>query len=158
MLKLKSLIAFSAFFLISIGLYAQELSVYSGLWSTEYYKDNTEITKEEFKSLLLGYDTSKEFWRKKIKNETWMYASFATQAGFMFWTINELEKPIDNRDVGAPLGLLGSLIINTIFFNATVKNGKKAILSYNKQFDNKTASYQLIPVSNAYGSGIALRF
>lgn len=152
-----------SFFLVvlllsSLSLSSQELTVFSGFWGPEYYQDDVEITKQEAKSRLLGYSGSEIFWRKKMTNETLFYVSTVVQTGLVIWTLSELAEDTTDPNIAAPLALLGSLIVNGIFLNATAKNGKKAILAYNKQFDNKQTTYQLIPLGNSNGFGFALKF
>lgn len=145
-------------FSFTMDSFGQELSVFSGFWAPEYYQDDVKITKQEAKSLLLNYQESEGYWKKKMTNETLFYVSSVAQLGFTFWTLNELVNKETDRNIAAPAGLLGTLILSAIFLNNTGKNGKKAILAYNKQFDGKTTTYRLVPISSSNGLGLALKF
>ena len=53
---------------------------------------------------------------------------------------------------GSIAGSIGAAIIGVIYMNSTSKSRKRAILSYNKQFDGKT-TFRLEPVVNGAGLG-----
>ncbi|KPM32404.1 Hypothetical protein I595_820 [Croceitalea dokdonensis DOKDO 023] len=155
---MKCTLTISLFFVLTFHSFAQELSVFSGFWAPEYYQDDVKISKQEAKSLLLSYQPSEQFWKKKITNETLFYVSTVAQLGFTIWTINELSNDGNNGNAAAPAGLLGTLVLSAIFLNNTGKNAKKAILTYNAQFDNRTTTFRLVPVGNTNGLGLALKF
>ncbi len=140
-------------------LSAQELSVFSGFWADEYFQDDVQITRQEAKSLLLEYEGSSVYWKKKAANETLYYLSLVAQLGATFWAVDQISKEEGDRDIAAPLTLLGTVVLNAIFLTGTAKNKKKAVLAYNKQFDSqKTTSYRLVPIGNSNGIGLALQF
>ena len=142
--------------LFSISVYSQELSAFSGFWGPEYYQDDKEISRKEIKSLLMEYDASEIYWKKKMKNEAFFYGTYAVAIGSAVWWGAELGQDSDNTTTPA-LVTLGSLIVSAIFVEGTTRNGKKAILTYNKQFDNKT-TYRLVPIGDQNGLGLAIKF
>lgn len=140
-----------------VKMNAQELTAYGGFWAPEYYQDDTKITRKEFKELLLGYDESAIYWKKRAKNETLFYIAYVPTLGAAAWFGAEAGR--DNGDMTTPaLATLGGLIISSIFVEGVARNGKKAMLTYNKQFDGKETSFNLIPVLNGNGLGLALKF
>lgn len=138
---------------------AQELSVFSGFWSPEYYQDDKQITKQEAKQLIMDYNLSEPYWKKKMLNEGLFYGTYFVSLGSAFWLGSELGKDRDNASITTPTVVtLGSFVVSMIFLNSANKNAKKAILTYNSQFDGKTTTYRLVPVGNSNGLGLALKF
>lgn len=135
---------------------AQEISVFPGMWSVEYYQDDQRITKEELKALFAKNKEVQTYWKKSNVNSTLAAAAIGTELAFAIWTGIELAKD-DGNSLIPGVGTLGFAIIGGIFINGANKNGKKAILTYNKQFDKRTSFY-LTPVSNQNGLGLALKF
>ncbi len=79
----------------------------------------------------------------------------AANFGSTIWLISNIDK---NEPLTAPIiAAAGSGLIGAIFFNASSKNKKTAILEYNDALDKKT-SYRLVPTSNKHGIGLALKF
>lgn len=140
-------------FLLFSNAQAQEITVFPGFWKTEYYQDDNQITKQELKILFSKNEEVNAHWEKSNKNSTVTYIAIAGQTAGAFWLGTQLGCE-DNGDIVAPLATsLGFGIIAGIFLNAANKNGKKAILTYNKQFDDKT-TYRLAPVSQSKWIGI----
>ncbi|WP_435624807.1 hypothetical protein [Flagellimonas sp.] len=140
---------------------AQELSVFSGFWAPEYYQDDVKIDRKEAKKLLLEYDESAVYWKKKATNEALFAGAYTISLGGAVWLGVELgrDRNGEDRDLLAPsLVTLGGLIFSTIFLDGANKNGKKAILTYNKQFDEKQTSFNWEPILNKDGLGFALKF
>ena len=154
------------FVVLVLGLFcvthssAQEISVFSGFLGTEYYQDDKKITRKEAKALLLGHENSAEFWKKKATNEALFGVTNLISLGGAVWLGVELGRDNrDNRDLLAPsLVTLGGTLISAIFFEGANKNSKKAILTYNKQFDDNQTSFKVAPVLDGDGLGMALRF
>ena len=139
------------------GLSAQELSAYSRLFNVEFYEDDNRITKKEFKEKLMGYEDSAIYLKKSTTNEALFYGTYVVGLGGLVWLASESNQ--DDSDIAAPLVLgLGGFIASLIFADGASKNAAKAILTYNKQFDNRKTTYQLLPIGNRNGFGLALRF
>ncbi len=154
---MKVISLFVVLFLVFCTAQAQEITVFPGFWKTEYYQDDNQITKQELKTLFSKNEEANAHWEKSNKNSTIAYIAIAGQTAGAFWLGTQLGSE-DNGDIVAPLAAtLGFGIIAGIFLNAANKNGKRAILTYNKQFDDKT-TYRLVPVSNQNGLGLALKF
>lgn len=135
---------------------SQELTAFSGFWGPEYYQDDKEISRKEVKSLLLNYTESEVYWKKKMTNETWFYGTYVVALGSAVWWGAEIGRDSDNATTPA-LVTLGGLVISAIFLEGTSRNGRKAVLTYNKQFDAKT-TYRLVPMGNKNGLGLAIKF
>ena len=91
-------IVFLLLFCCLSQLSAQELSVFPGFWADEYFQDEVQITRKEAKSLLLEYEGSSVYWKKKATNETLYYLSLVAQLGATFWTVDQLSKEEGKRD------------------------------------------------------------
>lgn len=154
---MKYTLCFIVLFLVFSTAQGQEITVFPGLWNVEYYQDDTRITKKELKALMTKNEEVNAYWKKSTKNATIGYVAFAGQMASFVWLASELSSEGDNETLSPAVATVGFSIIAGIFLNAAKNNGKKAILTYNKQFDNKT-TYSLVPVSNQNGLGLALRF
>ena len=153
----KHFLALLGIFLFSTQMISQEISVFSGFWAPKYYQDDVEISRKEAKNLLLNYEPSATYWKKKMTNETLFYSTYVVALGGAIWLGAETGR--DRDDIAAPAAVtLGGLVVSLIFWNGANKNAKKAILTYNKQFDNKTTTYRLVPIGNSNGLGLALQF
>ncbi|WP_350285091.1 hypothetical protein [uncultured Croceitalea sp.] len=145
--------------LCSSELSAQEISTFPGFFRTKYYQDDKEITRKEVKELLLNNDGSATYWKKSGTNEALFYGTYTVFLVGAGWLGYELSKDEADRDLTAPTVVtLGGFLIAMIFYNGANTNARKAILTYNKQFDGKQTSFRLVPVGNADGLGLALRF
>lgn len=143
----------------------QEVTSFTGFWKTEYYQDDKEITRKEFSALMETNSLVNKHWRKSKTNETLAGITLLAQVGFSVWMASELirdEPFLTNRDrvqnaLTPSIGVITTGIAGGIFLHLFSKSKKKAILTYNKQFDNKT-TYNLVPISNQNGLGLAIRF
>ncbi len=154
---MKTLPIFVLLFFCFNAAKAQEITAFPGFWSTEYYEDDTKITKQELKTLFAKNEEVNRYWKKSNKNETLAYIAIAGQTAGAFWFGAELGSD-NSSDLLAPLAAsLGFAVIAGIFINAANKNAKKAILTYNKQFDTKT-TYSIEPLANKNGLGVALKW
>lgn len=156
MKKLNFILALCLMTLFTVKINAQEITSFSGFWGQEYYQDDKELTKHEFKNLLNTNNEAATYLKRAETNAAVAYAAYIAQMGFVVWTASELEED-NGSTLGPALGTIGLGIIGAIFLHQSNKNNKKAILTYNKQFDNKT-SFRLVPTSNRNGIGIALKF
>jgi hypothetical protein len=148
---------FVVLFLFFSTAQAQEITVFPGLWNVEYYEDDNRITKKELKTLLTKNEEVNGYWKKSTKNATIGYVAFGGQMASVIWLASKLDSEDDNDRIAPAAGTVGFGIIAGIFLQAAAKNGKKAILTYNKQFDGKT-TYSLVPIGNQNGLGLAIRF
>ncbi|MFH6604619.1 hypothetical protein ACEZ3G_14110 [Maribacter algicola] len=147
------------------GLNAQEITVFPGFWSAEYYQDDERISKKEVKALMAKNEEINAYWKKSKTQGTISSVGLVAEFGFALWMYAEIlndDPYLSNRDkaknaLGPAFGVLGSGVVTGIFMYASSKSKKKAILAYNKQFDNKT-TFRLVPTSNKNGVGLALRF
>lgn len=148
---------FTVLFLVFSMAQGQEITAFPGLWNVEYYQDDTQITKKELKELMAKNEEANAYWKKSSKNATIGYVALAGQMACVVWLASQLDSDDENDRIAPAAATFGIGIVGLIFINAANKNGKKAILTYNKQFDNKT-TYSLVPVNNQNGLGLALRF
>ncbi|UII76851.1 hypothetical protein LV716_03420 [Flagellimonas sp. HMM57] len=156
MKKLSFILSFVSIFLFMVKVNAQEITTFTGFWGAEYYQDDKELSKKEFKSLLYTNNEAAIYWKKAETNETIGYVALLAQLGLAIWTGAELAKD-DGNSLEPALGSLGFGILGSLFLHFSNQNAKKAILTYNKQFDNKT-TFRLVPTSNRNGIGLALKF
>ena len=154
---MKSVSFFIVLFLLFSTAQAQEITVFPGLWNTEYYEDDHQITKKELKALMTKNEEVSTYWKKSNRNATIGYVAFAGEMASVVWLVSQLDSDDNNDRIAPATATIGFAIVAGIFLNAANKNGKKAILTYNKQFDNKT-TYRLLPISNQNGLGLAIRF
>lgn len=144
-------------FLIFNTAKAQEITVFQGFWGMEYYQDDQKITKEELKGLFDKNEEVGTYWKKSGKNSTLAYASVGGQFAFAVWALSEWDEDDASGALAPALGSLGFGVLAAIFLNSANKNAKKAILTYNKQFDDK-ATFRIEPVGNRHGFGLALKW
>ena len=156
---MKLIVSAVLFLMVPIFTMAQEISVFQGFWGPKYYQDATEISKQDVKSMMLAYKPSENYWKRKTTNEAFFYGTNAVGLGGAFWLGAELSKDGNERNLGAPSAVtFGGLLVSTIFYFSANKNARKAILTYNTQFDTKKTTYRLAPVGNSNGFGVALKF
>lgn len=144
---------------------AQEITMFSSFIGYKYYQDDKEISKDDLQSLLYRNNEVKKFWKKSKTQEAISIVGIAAEMSFAVWMTLELlnDDPfLSGRDrsqnaLGPALGVIGTGIVGGIFMYASNNSKKKAILTYNKQFDNQT-SFRLVPTSNENGLGLALQF
>ena len=136
--------------------------MFSGFTGYKYYQDDKEISTKELESLFDKNSEVKAHWKKAKVKSTLAGTAFIAELGFAIWTGIELGR--DNGDsirskgaLAPALATIGTATIAAILFNSANKSKKNAILTYNKQFDNKTA-FRLSPISNQNGLGLAIQF
>lgn len=154
---MKPISFFVVLFLLFSTAQAQEITVFPGFWNVEYYEDDHQITKKELKALMTKNEELNAYWKKSARKATIGYVALAGQMASVVWLASELGSDGDNETLAPAAATVGFGIVAGIFLNAANKNGKKAILTYNKQFDDKT-TYRLVPVNNQNGLGLALKF
>ena len=150
-----------AFF--SINASAQEITVFPGFWSSEYYQDDKKIDKKELEALFAKNEEVQAYWKKSKGQEVAGSIAVVAELGFIIWMYSEIldeSRPRQDRakrSLGPLIGGVGSAVIAGFLLHASNKSKRRAILAYNKQFDKKTA-FRLTPVSNQNGVGLALKF
>jgi hypothetical protein len=97
------------------------------------------------------------YWKKSNTYSNLTYAAIAGEFAFAVWTFSEWDKEDSSSAIVPAIGTLGFAVLAGIFINSANKNGKKAILAYNKQFDDKT-SYRILPLGNSDGLGLAIKW
>jgi hypothetical protein len=132
---------------------AQELSYFSGFWSTEYYQDNQKIDKKEFESLLEADTTAFELWKKHEQQMVYGGIFAIAELGLLIWTISDLSN--DKNVLGPAIGTIGAAIISGIFINKGLKKKRDAVLHYNEGLNQRT-SFKIEPSKS--GLGILLTF
>lgn len=160
---MRSILPLFVLFFCMMSVSAQEITMFPGFWSAEYYQDDQRIDKKELKTLFSKNEAVNAHWKKSKNQELGFVIATTAELGLLVWAYSELlNDSRSNRDnakkaVGPLLGGLGAAVVGGIFLNASNKSKRKAILTYNKQFDNKT-TFRLVPVSNQNGLGLALKF
>jgi hypothetical protein len=162
---IRSISVFLLLLLFTSNVNAQEITVFPGFWGSEYYQDDKEINKKELEALFAKNEEVLAYWKKSKRQELAASIALTAEMGFTVWWILELindDPNLTKRDkvknaLGPALGVVGTGIIGTILIHASSKSKKKTILTYNKQFDEKTA-FRLRPVSNQNGVGLVLQF
>lgn len=143
------------FFSVTTLISAQQISVEPGFFKAKYFQDNDKLTKENFESILANNKVAFDYWNRGKKQESLWWTFAAVEGGFAIWFFSVNGN--SDKMIAPAAGTIGSFAIASVFFFKSINSKKKAILTYNKQFDNKT-TYRLVPVSNQNGLGLALRF
>ena len=132
---------------------AQEITVFPGFWSMEYYQDDQRVSKDEVSSLFAANEEVNELWTKANANATLGYISFGAEMVFAGWAG---YAAANDEDLTAPLvGVVGTAILTSVFLSNASKKRKDAILKYNSSFDKKVSLDLNV---NQYGLGLAVRF
>lgn len=161
----KMIITFLFLGMCAISMKAQEITMFSGFSGYKYYQDDKEIDKKELQALFDENEEVKAYWKKAKHQNIGAVIGLTAELGFAFWMTAELlndDPYLSSRDkaknaLNPAIGVIGTGIIGGIFMYAANNSKKKAILTYNKQFD-KTTTFRLVPTSNRYGVGLALKF
>ncbi len=161
--KSVSLLIFFVFLVSKVR--SQEITMFPGFWSAEYYQDDEKISKKQLEVLLAKNEEVQAYWKKSKTQEIVAGIAVIGEIGFLVWAYSEIlnDNPyLSNRDkaknaIGPLLGGIGATTIAAIFHTASNKSKRRAILTYNKQFDKKNV-YRLAPVGNENGLGLAIRF
>lgn len=160
---IKSIPLLFLFVLFTTESSAQEITVFPGFWSSEYYQDDKKIDKKELEALFKKNDEVQAYWKKSKGQAVASGVVVVAELGFIIWMYAEIldeSRPRQERGkraLGPLIGGLGSSVIAGVLLHASNKSKKRAILTYNKQFDKKT-TFRLIPVGNQNGLGLALKF
>lgn len=160
---MKHLLVLVITLLFTSNINAQEITIFPGFWSPEYYQDDQRIDRKELKALFAKNDEVQAHWKKAKGQEVGFAIATAAELGLVIWAYSELlddsrsERDRAKSAVGPLLGGLGAAVVGAVFLNASNKSKKKAILTYNKQFDKQT-TFRLVPISNQNGLGLSLKF
>ncbi len=138
-------------FSLSTEIQAQEITEFRGPWNVQYFQDDVQITRKEVKSLILQYDKSAELWKKWQQQSLVAGATLIGAIGFAVWgQVNDNA----NRSTAVPLiGAIATAGTSIGFGAAAFNSRKKAILTYNSQFDDR--SVHLGPSNNGLGLTVA---
>lgn len=144
------------FFGIVLNSEAQEITMFSGFFDYQYYKDDKRIDKKELINLIETNQDAMTHWNRSKTYSTLSWVALASEIGFFVWEIAD-NKPYENEsnNTVTKIGVFGSLAAVLTFGFISHSQKKKAILKYNQSLDKKT-TFKLQPAKN--GIGIALVF
>lgn len=153
---MKKLVIFTVLFaLASTTLKAQEITSFPGMWGEAFYQDKTKLSWKEIDGIMKESQAAEMHWQKSKKQALGGLIFGAANFGSAIWLLSSLDK--NEPLTGPAIAVAGTGLIGSIFFHASMKNKKTAILEYNDALDKKT-SYRLVPTSNQNGIGLALKF
>lgn len=155
MKTLKALFTLGIIALISTNLSAQEITAFPGIWGEQFYQDKEKLSWKEVNKIMMESQMAQAEWQKSKKLALGGLVFGAANLGSTIWLVSNLDK---NEPLTGPIiAAAGTGLAGMIFFKASAKNKKMAILNYNEGLDNGT-SFRLVPTSNRYGVGLALKF
>ncbi len=141
-------------FVVHIGT-TQELTVFPGFLSNQFYQDSQRITRSEFMELLNSDAESLVFLDKRKKQHTIVGISIGAYIGSSIWLGSIDNRPnadnFNNNVILPGIIFLGSLVAGTVFSFKARNNFRNAVLKYN---DNLTLDFR--PTNN--GLGLILSF
>ena len=145
-------------FLFTYGLsnvMAQEITSFSGMMGEHFYQDKKKLTWQEVNTIMMESQVAETHWQKSKKQALGGLVFGAANFGSSIWLLSNLDK---NEPLTGPIiAAAGTGLIGAIFFHASSKNKKNAILEYNESLDKKM-SFKLVPTTNRNGLGLALKF
>ena len=147
------LLSLVMFLMVSVNGSTQELSYFSGAWSTQYYKDNQEIEKSKFENLLMANTKSYDLWLKHKKQSTIGTVFVVGELASFVWMVSELSN--GRNAVASSLATVGFAGVAIWVLSKALKNKREAVLNYNQSLIHKT-SFRIIPSKS--GLGILLTF
>ncbi len=133
---------------------AQELSLYTGVFSETYYQDDQKITRSEFNELLKTDDAVWQHWRRAATFEALGSAS-AFGSGILLGLGIGRDQNDKGSNTGYYIGGAGAFIVSMVFVEISQKNKRSAVLKYNENLERKT-TFKLAP--SREGIGIAVHF
>ncbi len=151
-MKLKLIIttAFLTFFISRST--AQELTMFQPFLKTQFYQDDTRISKADFFDLMRKDQEALGLWKK---SNTHLYL------GVIALNVSVLTLAItgwgdnDEFNDGVLVGVILSSVGSLYFFDRARVLRKKSILSYNANLDKTTMiEYGVVP----HGLGLVMRF
>ena len=136
---------------VSTEIIAQEITEFAGPWGRQYYQDDIRIDRLEAKSLILQHEESAELWKKWQQQSLVAGVTLIGTIGFAVWAQANDDA---NRSIAVPLiGAIATAGTSIGFGTAAFNSRKKAILTYNSQFDDR--SVHLGPSNNGLGLTVA---
>lgn len=133
-------------------LNAQELTTFPGFWGTDYYQDDTKISKKQFNTLMSADPEANQLWRRAKRHETIGWVAVGAEVGFLVWQINRANN--GDSHVLPLIGIVASAGVAIGFSFSAASLRKRSILKYNKNIDS--ANIHLGPTHN--GLGLVLQF
>jgi len=152
---LKSILLTTSLILFVCNLEAQEITSFPSFFGDEFYQDKEKLSWKEVNDIMTESQVAEIYWQKSKKQMLGTLAVGTLNLGSAIWfVVNEM----DDKPVTAPLiTFAGTGLIGSLLYCSAMKNKKNAILEYNDSLGNKTSFY-LVPTSDEYGVGLALRF
>ncbi len=152
-MKLKLTLITSLFFLINTSSSGQELSMFRGTWSMQYYKDDARISKKDFGNYISQDSEREALWKESNKSLAWAWGAVGAQFGMLAWQIIRRNNG-DSQTL--PLMANIGFGVTAIYLGARCINlRKEAILSYNANLDKTTImEYGVTP----HGLGLVMSF
>lgn len=165
MKSLKIKLFLSLFIVVISTSTAQEITSFVNIWGTEFYQDDQKITRKDVKELFSKNDEVYQHWKKADTKDIVAGVALVGEFVGVFWATSELlnnDPLLTNRDkaknaVGPLAGGIVGALVGIIYMNSANKSRKQAILTYNKQFDDKT-TFKIEPVANGAGVGLAIKW
>ncbi len=135
-MKIKLTLIASLFFLINTTSSGQELSMFSGFWSMQYYQDNVRISKKDFRNYISQDSRAEALWKKSNTHLGLAWGAFGAQLGMLAW---QIDRRNNFESQTAPLiGNLAFAVTSIYFALKSVNLRKEAVLSYNANLDKTT--------------------
>jgi len=146
-MKTKLFFSTLAFIIITGNCFAQELTMFQGFWSKQYYQDDQQLSKQEFETIMLSDKAANQLWQKSKKQMTISYVALAAELGFFIWYINRTNN--NKSSTGPFIGVLGTAAIGVGFALSSNNLKKKSILLYNK--NKEVSAIHIGPTYNGLG-------
>ena len=150
---LRTLMLFCAVAIGQLGT-AQELSLYTGVFSETYFQDDQKITRSEFKELLQTDDAVWQHWKRAATFEV-LGSTSAFGSGLLLGIGIGRDRNDKGSNTGYYIGSAGAFVASLIFVEISQKNKRSAVLKYNENLERKT-TFKLAP--SRRGIGIAVHF
>ncbi|MGB7394499.1 MAG: hypothetical protein WA913_08910 [Pricia sp.] len=156
MKTIRTLLAFGLIALFSTNLSAQEITAFPGSWGEQFYQDKEKLTWKEVNKIMMESQVAQENWQKSKKLALGGLIFGAANLGATVWLISSIDQ---NETLTWPIvATAGTGLAGMIFFKASGKNKRMAILDYNESLDGGGTSFRLEPTSSQHGIGLALKF
>ncbi len=136
--------------------FAQELTMFPGFGSYQFYQDDQKISKVEFETLLSENADANNDWIKSKKDMKTSLLFLGAEIGFLYWGISSIGRTDSNLvPIISLVGVLGSATASIVFSLSANKLKKNAILKYNNGLESNTS----IDIGlQRNGLGISLNF
>lgn len=138
--------------MISHSISAQEVTMFQGAWGPKYYQDDVQISRQQFKSLMLQDPETKQLWSR---SKTHRIIGLTTGVAAIGWYVSELPKAISgDSQNGSLFGILVLTGAGIGFQLSSKKLKKRAILQYNNNLNLGSINFRPSPD----GLGLVLSF